>query len=714
MSRIDASDLFVTEGMPPAVRIQGEVRRINKPPIDGAQIHAFLQSTMSPRLWTTFQQTGDADFGHSLPSGQRFRLNASKQQGRLSVVVRALPSGALEFADLRLPQAVAALADKPRGLVLVTGATGSGKSTTLAAMVHHINQSRRAHIVTIEDPIEFVHSDQRSRISQREIGTDTPSFHSALKHVLRQSPDVILIGELRDQESIQVALSAALTGHLVLASLHTIDTTQTLQRVLSFYPTHLREQAIMDLALSLQGIVSQRLLPHCNGQRRVLITELLTATPPVRQLLRENRIDELQDLMRSTQSPALYTFNTSLFEAWQAGLISKEDAIAVSSSPEGLALMVQGMSTAARPVAPSPVHEDHPTPNIQQLLQRTLQRSASDLHLAVGRPPIVRINGKLESLSTAPLSASDMRMLLGSVMSNRQRTTYELEREVDFSLSLGGGQRFRVNAYFQQGQMAAALRAIPATIPDAQALRIPDTILKLADKPHGLLLVVGPTGAGKSTTMACLIDRINHSRACRIITIEDPIEYTHHSALATIDQREVFADTRSFSAALKFILRQDPDVVLVGEMRDLETISSALTAAETGHLVMATLHTNDAIQSIDRMIDVFPAHQQAQVRSQLSASLLGVVSQRLLPRADGSGRIAAFEIMLGNTAIRNLIRENKMHQALSIMEARKSEGMVTMDRALTDLRAEGLITEADVLRYARSTHGMFNKGTYSR
>ena len=314
-----------------------------------------------------------------------------------------------------------------------------------------------------------------------------------------------------------------------------------------------------------------------------------------------------------------------------------------------------------------------------------------------------------------------MRMLLHSIMSSRQRTIYELEREVDFSLALENGQRFRVNAYFQKGQMAAAMRAIPVEIPDPGALHIPTSVLELADKPHGLLLIVGPTGSGKSTTMACLIDRINHNRSCRIITIEDPVEYTHRSVMATIDQREVYADTLSFSAALKYILRQDPDVVLVGEMRDLETIQSTLTAAETGHLVLATLHTNDAVQSIDRMIDVFPAHQQSQVRSQLAASLQAVISQRLLARGDGNGRIAAFEVMIGTNAIRNLIRENKMHQALGVMEASKTEGMITMDRALADLLEQEMITEEDALRYSCSTHtirqrmkGVPSTGGYKR
>ena len=243
---------------------------------------------MLPGARARFEEQGDADVGVSL-EGARYRLNIARQQGQLSVVARALPSGALRFVDLRLPEALGGLAMRKRGLVLVTGATGSGKSTTLAAMLHYINSNRRAHVVTIEDPIEFVHKDRKSRITQREVGSDTASFHAALRHVVRQSPDVILIGELRDRETIQVALSAALTGHLVLASLHTIDATQTLQRLLSYYPEHLRAQASMDLSLSLQGIVSQRLLPRADGKGRVLITELLTASPATAQLLREQR-----------------------------------------------------------------------------------------------------------------------------------------------------------------------------------------------------------------------------------------------------------------------------------------------------------------------------------------------------------------------------------------------------------------------------------------
>jgi twitching motility protein PilT len=243
-------------------------------------------------------------------------------------------------------------------------------------------------------------------------------------------------------------------------------------------------------------------------------------------------------------------------------------------------------------------------------------------------------------------------------------------------------------------------------VPDAVALGLPEELLSLGAAMQGLLILVGPTGSGKSTTLACLVDRINRTRRCRIITIEDPVEYAHDSILATVDQRELYADTQSFSAALKFILRQDPDVILVGEMRDYETISAVLTAAETGHLVLTTLHSNDAVQAIDRIVDVFQAHQQGQARAQLSSCLLGVVSQRLLPRKDDAGRVPAFELMVATPAIRNMIRENKMHQALGIIETSRRDGMRTMDQALKTLYEKEDISYDDALRFMNNPRGL--------
>ncbi|MDP3218035.1 MAG: type IV pilus twitching motility protein PilT [Deltaproteobacteria bacterium] len=339
---------------------------------------------------------------------------------------------------------------------------------------------------------------------------------------------------------------------------------------------------------------------------------------------------------------------------------------------------------------------------MRTLLNIALRYGASDIHLVVGSAPIFRIHGKLRRLEVDSLSPGDVRRLLFSLLSHGQRESFELDRELDFALTVTGKHRFRVNAHFQRGTVAVALRLIPNAIPEASTLGLPPIVRELATKPHGLVLVTGPTGAGKSTTLATMIDQVNSSRSCHIITIEDPIEFVHYNRMATVEQREVGPDTRSFAAALKFILRQDPDVILIGELRDIETISAALTAAETGHLVLATLHTNDAPQTVDRMVDVFPPHQQAQARVQLSAALQAVVSQRLLTRADGKGRIACFEVMVATAAVRAIIREGKTHQLLSTMETGSRDGMITMDRAVVDLVKAGHITVEEGARYMRN------------
>jgi len=697
-----ASDLFLCEGKRPAMRVHGVVRLLKVAPTSKEELEELMETLMAPSVREQFDATGDVDFGCSLEEGQRVRVNLSRQKGVLALVARAVASGAMEIDELGLPAEVGALVESSRGLLLVTGATGSGKSTTLSALVHQINKKRAAHIVTIEEPIEFVHEDLRGRVSQREVGTDTVSFSEALRHVVRQSPDVIVVGEMRDAETMAVAISAALTGHLVLATMHTIDATQTLQRMLGYFPSHLRGQVGLDLSLCLRGIVSQRLMPHKSGDGRVVAVEVLTNGPAVSKLLRDQRLEELVDLMRGSNDPGLTTFNESLLDLFRNGEVSFEAGHAYATNPDEFALQAKGMATGLATFRAELGRGEDAALDMKSLLGVVLERGASDLHLTVGRPPILRVSGNLVQLTKHPLTDSDMRTLLFSILSGRQRSVYELDREIDFALALENGRRFRVNAYFQKGRMAAALRAIQSSIPEAEELGIPEEILEMGRRPQGLLLVVGPTGAGKSTTLACLVDRINRTRACRIITIEDPIEYVHKSNKATIDQREVFADTRSFGDALKYILRQDPDVIMVGEMRDIETISSALTAAETGHLVLATLHSNDSVQTIDRIVDVFPPHQQSQARSQLAGSLLGVVSQRLLPQKEGDGRVAAFEIMKATAAIRNLIRENKMHQAHGLLEASRRDGNVTMDHALKELVKEGKITLEDAMRCARN------------
>ncbi|HKZ29163.1 MAG TPA: PilT/PilU family type 4a pilus ATPase [Acidimicrobiia bacterium] len=348
-----------------------------------------------------------------------------------------------------------------------------------------------------------------------------------------------------------------------------------------------------------------------------------------------------------------------------------------------------GVSADAVTIAePGPLH-------LNELLSIQLDRGGSDLHLTAGSPPQIRLHGKLERLTEFPvLRPAELRRMIYSILTEKQREKLEETLELDASHPVPGRGRFRMNVYFQRGSVGAAFRAIPTEIKSLQELGIPPTVGELADLQRGLVLVTGPTGSGKSTTLAALIDMINSKRSCHILTVEDPIEFLHVHKLAIVNQREVGADTLGFGAALKHALRQDPDVILVGELRDLETISTALTAAETGHLVIATLHTQDAPQTIDRIVDVFPAHQQQQVRVQLASTIQAIMTQQLVPLRTGKGRVPAVEVMIATSGIRNLIRESKNHQITSAMQAGGKHGMQTMDQSLADLVRRNLISYA--------------------
>ena len=344
------------------------------------------------------------------------------------------------------------------------------------------------------------------------------------------------------------------------------------------------------------------------------------------------------------------------------------------------------------------IHDVH----IDELLEIVVANNASDLHLAVGLPPVMRIDGALRKTRYESLTPQVAQRMIYDILLDEQIERFETELELDCSYQLQKMARFRVNVFKDRGTVAAALRLIPTRIPTIKELGLPVVIEDLGRRPRGLLLVTGPTGSGKSTTLAAVVDQINRERSEHIITIEDPIEYLHHHRKSVINQRELGQDTHSFQAALRVALREDPDVLLVGEMRDLETIQLAITCAETGHLVMATLHTNNAAESVDRMIDVFPSDQQEQIRIQVSNNLLAVLSQQLLPRAGQPGRIAAIEVMIATAAIRNLIRENKAHQITSIIQTSGEVGMQTMDQALRDLYQQSLITYEVALQRAQN------------
>ena len=324
-----------------------------------------------------------------------------------------------------------------------------------------------------------------------------------------------------------------------------------------------------------------------------------------------------------------------------------------------------------------------------------IKAGASDLHVTVGLPPMIRVHGKVQPLEYPALTPTATREMIYDVLSNEQRQRLENDWELDIAYTLPRTARFRVNVYFQRGSLGAAFRAIPEKIPTFEELGLPKAIEQMAEKPRGLVLVTGSTGSGKSTTLASMIDKINEERHEHVMSVEDPIEFLHDHKNCIVNQREVKRDTKSFAGALKHVLRQDPDVILVGEMRDLETISLAITAAETGHLVFATLHTQDAPQTVDRIIDVFPPHQQSQVRAQLANALQGIVAQTLIPKRDAKGRVVACEILVPTPGIRNLIREGKNHQIYSAMQTGGKFRMQTMDAALAALVREGEISREE-------------------
>ncbi len=340
---------------------------------------------------------------------------------------------------------------------------------------------------------------------------------------------------------------------------------------------------------------------------------------------------------------------------------------------------------------------------LKELLMLAIEKRASDLHITENEPPILRIDGRLQRLKLPALSREDTKRIIYSVLIASQKEKFEKDLELDFSLALPGLNRFRVNIHIQKGSVEAAFRRVPSEIPTPQELGLPPIAIDLIRRPNGLVLITGPTGVGKTTTLASLVDVINRERECLIICIEDPIEFIHKNKKSVIKQRQVYSDTNSFAEALRHVLRQDPNVIMVGEMRDLETISTTLTAAETGHLVLATLHTPDAPQTVERIIDVFPPYQQQQVKLQLANCLQGVISQLLLPHISGNGRVLAAEIMVATPGIRNLIREQEIEQIPTLMQTGSQYGMETMDKSLKKLLNKGLVSLSAAMSKVKST-----------
>ncbi len=717
----NASDCFISTGKPAAYRVLNDVVFAETEPIDAGAINNFRLKVVGVRGNEKYRDSESIDASYRTEDGLRFRINFFETLNGPALVARPVKDGSeLEFSSLALPEEImASIASRPRGMVIIAGSTGSGKSTTLAALVNYINKNMRKHILMLEDPVEFTFNDNLSVINQREINSFNQGFVTALRSALRENPDCIVIGEMRDSETMSVALSAALTGHLVITTLHTSDAPQTIERIINFFPESVRDQVALDLSFAMEAIVVQRLVPRADASGMVPALEIMLGTPGIKKRIVYRDYSALEESIRNGRNDGMQNFNQALYELSNNGVISRETAIEASDNPDELRLFWRGMNSGSDSFTKHYASEgdgagDASTINMKTLLRTAVRNGASDLLLTCNAPPMLRLNGAYCGMDLPLLTADDVRHLLYSVITKRQKVSLEEKKELDFALSANLPDpndpeneiehRFRVNAFFQRGSLAMVARVISNYIPVPEELGLPPVLSEIVQKKQGLFLITGPTGSGKSTTMASLINMLNKSRPLHIITIEDPIEYVYKNEIAVIEQRELGFDTYSFANGLRAAMREAPDIILVGEMRDTETIAAALTAAETGHLVIGTLHTNSVSQTVDRVIDSFPEAQQNQIRQQFASSLLAVVAQRLLRTVDGSGRVGAFEVMVATPPIQALIRENKTYQLQSIIETASKDGMVTMDRALEELYNNGQIAYEDLTAFKVDAH----------
>ena len=705
--KFKASDLFISAGKSPAFRVNGAISTAeNVPPVDSVLINSFRKELLTEAGEDNYAATGGADCSF-VNGDHRFRINFFDSINGPCLVARPIREGSeCDFAKLNLPEVIMQkIAKNARGMIIVTGTTGSGKSTTMSAIINYINSTANKHILTLEDPIEFIHRDKYSLISQREIGQTSGGFNEGLRNALRENPDVIVIGEIRDAETVNTAVSAALTGHLVISTMHTSDAASAIERMLEMFPEQQRETVASSVSLAIEAIIAQRLVPKADNSGMIPALDIIIGTETIKKQIAKQQFDDLERSMRLGIHHGMTTFNLSLIDLIRKGVITQEAALNATDSPDELRLLQRGLSSGSSDQAVYTGSSDGSNQvDMRDLFRSAIRAGANDLLLTVGVPPQLHVSGKFIALDLPSLTGADAQRLIYSMLSRRQRVVLEEQRSIDFAMAIqldaDTSRRFRLNAFFQKGNVALVARLISEDIPTPEILGLPPILPILMQKKQGLILVTGPTGSGKSTTLASLLDQVNHREQRHVITIEDPIEYIYQHDRSVIEQREIGADCLTYSDGLRSAMRQAPDIIMVGEMRDTETIQAALSAAETGHLVLGTLHSNNTCQTVERIIDSFPAGQQNQIRQQFAGSILGIVAQRLLPRQDIPGkRIGVFEVMVGTMPVKALIRDNKTHQLMSVIESSARDGMISMSHCLNNYVEHGIISTIDRAKF---------------
>lgn len=620
----NASDLHLSAGLPPMIRVDGDIRRINMPELEHKEVRAMIYDIMNDKQRRDLEEFLEVDFSFELPGTARFRVNAFNQDRGAAAVFRTIPVDILTLEDLGCPQSFKEIINVPRGIVLVTGPTGSGKSTTLAALIDYKNDHVYEHILTIEDPIEFVHKSKNRLINQREVHKHTHGFSEALRVALREDPDIILVGEMRDLETIRLALTAAETGHLVFGTLHTSSAAKTIDRIIDVFPEGEKGMVRSMLSESLRAVIAQTLMKKIGGGR-IAAWEIMTDTPAIRNLIREDKIAQMYSTIQTSRKDGMQTLDQHMTEQVQAA--SK---------------------------------------------------------------------GRLSNTQT-------LEIVLG-IMTAEQKEEFQATNECQFAIQRHDIGRFRASAFTQRGSAGMVLRRIESKIPTTEELGIPPILDELAMTKRGLIIFVGATGTGKSTSLAAMVGyRNNNSNSSgHIITIEDPIEYLHNHAGCVVSQREVGIDTKSYEVALKNTLRQAPDVILIGEIRTRETMNHSIAFAETGHLCLSTLHANNANQALDRIIHFFPEDAHKQLFMDLSLNLKALIAQQLVPTMDGKGRKAVVEILINTPLASDYIRKGDVHKLKDLMKKSPEHGVQTFDQALYELYKEGEISYENALIYADS------------
>lgn len=719
---LGANELHLSTGQKPNIRFWRELQPVDMPVLKEGMSDVLIAQILSEEEKKEIEQNMHVDFMYNFTDDDRhfhrFRANAYYHRAGLNIVMKIMPDKIPSIKDLGLPEIVSAFGRFEQGLVLITGGSGCGKTTTLHALLDLINSERHAHIITIEDPIEFIHKPKNSIIRQRQIDLHTKNYLRALKASISEDPDVILINELRDPETIELAMVAAETGCLVLSSMNTLSCASTIERIIDSFPQEQSIQTGAMLSESLKAVVTQQLLTSRARSIRYPAVEILTGCIPLKSLIREQKIFQINSLIETNRSIGMQSMDSSVLSLLKNNLITQEVAMEAAVDKNtvknfikddkikpgqqetvsilkkdrcaALGIIIEPPMNYSGKIIKSNLSWDY---TLKDLFKIMVQEKASDLHITVGLPPKMRLKGEIVELYLPAVSEEKSWELLSGIFLKKQMDIFTREWDLDFTYEVSNIARFRCNMLREHNGVGAIFRIIPPEIPSMEILGLPDILKTIASYRQGLVVITGPTGSGKTTTMACLLDYINSNRSANILTVEDPLEFIHKNKKSHIFHREIGIHAASFREAVRAARKESVDVIMIGEMMDKDTLMEAILAADMGNLVLGIMHTTGVTRTVEKIIETFSGKMQGQIKSMLCNSLKSIVAQQLIPTMDGTWRCAVVEVAINNQRLTNVIRDGKTKMIDSIIHSSRDEGMQSVDLALMQLVRDSKIDE---------------------